>query len=83
MRITVKTSEPFKRYLPAGSSDRTAELEIAQGATAMDVLARLGFPSGQNVLLILNESALSKAERTERGLQEGDSLTILSPLKGG
>jgi sulfur carrier protein ThiS len=83
LRITVKTSEPFKRYLPAGSQDKTAELELPEGATATDVLKRLGFPSEQNVLIILNESALPKAQRAERALENGDFLTILSPLKGG
>jgi thiamine biosynthesis protein ThiS len=83
LRITVKTSEPLRRFLPGDGNGKTAQLELAEGCTAAQVLAQLGLPEDQSLLVILNESALPKAQRAETILKDGDVLTFLPPLKGG
>jgi sulfur carrier protein ThiS len=82
MKITVKTAGNLGKYLPPGSAGNRAELEVAEGATPAEVMARLGLPEG-SYLVILNGSSLPKAERGSRALAEADTLAIMPPLKGG
>jgi sulfur carrier protein ThiS len=83
MRITVRTAGVLGQYLPAGGEANRASLEVAPGATAHDVMADLGFPPERSYLVILNGTAIPKAERESRALAEDDELAILPPLKGG
>ncbi len=83
MRISLKTAGTLARYLPAGSSGNLAQLDIEEGATPAQVMDRLGMPGEGSYLVILNDTVVPKAERTERGLCEGDRLAIVPPLKGG
>jgi sulfur carrier protein ThiS len=46
-------------------------------------MAQLGFPAERTYLVILNGTAIPKAERETRALTEDDELAILPPLKGG
>ena len=83
MRITVRTGGLLSQYLPAGSGRNQANLELEEGATPFDVMRRLGLPETRTYLVVLNGTALPKAERTRRPLAENDELAILPPLKGG
>ena len=83
MKITVRTAGLLGKHLPPGSDKNQAELEIDEGATAIDVMTRLGFPLDQSYLVSLNGTALPKAERGVRTLAENDNLAIMPPLKGG
>ena len=83
MRISVKTGGLLGKYLPPGSAENLAEVEVADGATPLEVIAQLGMPGDGSYLVILNGTALPKAERGERQLAEGDKLSIMPPLKGG
>ena len=83
MQITVRTGGVLGQYLPAGSEKNRAGLEVEAGTTASDVMERLGFPAERTYLVILNGTALPKAERETRALAEDDELAILPPLKGG
>lgn len=83
MRISVRTGGVLGQYLPPGGENNEASLEVAPGTTARDVMAELGFPAERTYLVILNGTALPKAERETRALAEDDELAILPPLKGG
>jgi sulfur carrier protein ThiS len=83
MHITVRTGGVLGQYLPAGGEANRATLDIAPGATADDVMTKLGFPRERTYLVILNGTAIPKAERGSRALTEDDELAILPPLKGG
>ncbi len=83
MRITVRTGGVLGQYLPAGGEANRARLEIEPGQTAGDVMDKLGFPPERTYLVILNGTAIPKAERETRALAEDDELAILPPLKGG
>ena len=83
MRISVRTGGVLGQYLPSGGEANQASLEIEPGTTARDVMAKLGFPAERTYLVILNGTALPKAERETRSLDEDDELAILPPLKGG
>lgn len=83
MNITVKTGGLLGKYLPPGGNGKQAELEVAEGATPIDVLRQLGMPLEKSYLVSLNGTALPKAERESRSLEAGDTLAIMPPLKGG
>jgi sulfur carrier protein ThiS len=83
MRISFKTAGLLVKYLPPGSKDRTAALEVASGATPRDVIKKLGMPEDGSYLVIHNGSSVPKAERATLALAEDDSLAIMPPLKGG
>ena len=83
MRITVKTGGVLGQYLPSGSEPNRAELDIEEGATPGDVMAKLGFPAERTYMVILNGTVVPKAERGTRVLADDDELSVLPPLKGG
>jgi sulfur carrier protein ThiS len=83
MRIAVKTGGLLGKYLPAGGARNSAELEVPEGATASDVIARLGMPPEGGYLVIHNGVAVPKAARAACRLAADDELAIMPPLKGG
>jgi sulfur carrier protein ThiS len=82
MRISVRTAGLLGEYLPAGSQANRAELEVAEGATPLDVMAQLGFPAGA-YLVSVNGTAIPTAQRAATKLRDGDDLALMPPLKGG
>jgi sulfur-carrier protein len=83
VKIQFKTGGLFVEHLPAGSTGNTAELEVPQGATPMDVMRQLGMPTDENYLVSLNGEVVVISERGTRVLTENDHLAIMPPLKGG
>ncbi len=83
MKIQFKTGGLFVEHLPAGSRGNTAELEVSEAATPMDVMRQLGMPSDENYLVSLNGEVVVISERDTRVLAENDHLAIMPPLKGG
>lgn len=83
MKIQFKTGGLFVEYLPAGSTGDTAELEVPDGATPVDVMRRLGMPLDENYLVSLNGEVVVIGERDTRELAANDHLAIMPPLKGG
>ena len=83
MKIAVRTGGLLGKYLPAGSAHNSAELEVPAGASARDVIERLGMPSDGGYLVIHNGVAVPKAARAACRLSAGDELAIMPPLKGG
>ncbi len=83
MKITLRTASTLARYLPADAEGERARLDLPEGSTVADVMARLGFPLDQPYLVTLNGASLPRAERATRPLAEGDDLAILPPLRGG
>ena len=83
MRITVRTGGLLDKYLPPGSEDHMAELDLPDGLTPADVMQNLGLPADQSYLVVLNGVSIPKAERAERQLADDDELEILPPLRGG
>ena len=83
MKITVRTAGNLGKYLPPGSEQNRAELEVSEGASPIDVLAKLGMPIDGSYLISVTGSALPKAERPGYRLAEDDDLAIMPPLRGG
>ena len=83
MKISVRTAGNLGKYLPPGSELNRAELEVAEGATPIDVLGQLGMPLDGSYLISVNGTALNKAARPDHKLAENDDLAIMPPLRGG
>ena len=83
MKIRFKTSGLFVEHLPAGGSGTTTELEVADGATPVDVMRQLSMPTDENYLVSLNGEVVVISERGSRVLAENDRLAIMPPIKGG
>jgi sulfur carrier protein ThiS len=83
MRIAVRTGGLLGKYLPPGSARNSAQLEMPEGATARDVIERLGMPLDGGYLVIRNGVAVPKGERASCRLTANDELAIMPPLKGG
>lgn len=83
MKITVRTAGLLGRYLPPGSAENVADLDVAEGTTPIDVMKQLGMPLGDSYLVVLNGTAIRRSDRSRRTLAENDSLAIMPPLKGG
>ena len=83
MKILFKTGGMLVEHLPTGGSGGSAELEVADDATPLDVMRQLRMPLDDNYLISLNGEVVVTSERSSRGLKEGDRLAIMPPLKGG
>ncbi len=83
MKIHFKTGGLFVEHLPAGSTGSTAELDVSEGATPMDVMRQLHMPLDEKYLVSLNGEVVVISERDSRALAENDHLAIMPPLKGG
>ncbi len=83
MKIHFKTGGLFVEHLPAGSTGSTAELDVSEGATPMDVMRQLHMPLDEKYLVSLNGEVVVISERDTRMLAENDRLAIMPPLKGG
>ena len=83
MKIQFKTGGLFVEHLPEGSAGNSAELEVADGATPMDIMRQLNMPMDENYLVSLNGEVVVISERGSRQLAENDRLAIMPPLKGG
>ncbi|MFQ5785048.1 MAG: MoaD/ThiS family protein [Alphaproteobacteria bacterium] len=83
MNITFRTASTLRRFLPPGARNDTARIEVAEGATPLDVMKQLGLPLRESYLVTLNGAALPKAARGTRRLAENDDLAVMPPLRGG
>ena len=83
MRITFKTAGIMAKYLPRGSTGNVIEIEVAAGATPLDVMAQLGIPPEGTYLVTHNGAAVPTARRPGLTLSKNDTLAIMPPLKGG
>ena len=83
IKIQLKTGGLLGEYLPAGSARNTAEMEVDDDATPLDVMKQLGMPMEDNYLISLNGTVVTRKERSSQPLAENDRLVIMPPLKGG
>lgn len=79
MRVTAKLHGTLRKYLPAGSSDNTTVVEVAEGATVADVVARLGIPSNHAKMMVSGSDHLEPTSV----LHDGQELNLFPPLAGG
>ena len=64
-------------------ADGCPVIDVADGLTVDQALASLNLPAGAPYLTLVNEESIPTGNRPSRALQEGDLLTVFSPIKGG
>lgn len=79
MRVEVRLFATLERFLPPGSRDGVAVLDVPEGSSAADVARRLGIPAGFDRVLLVN----GREAEPERTLVPGDVLALYPPLSGG
>ena len=83
MRVQLRMSGLVARYLPPGACDGKAEYDLPDGASVAELMDRLGIPGDGKHLVIVNDTAIPRAERPRHLLGDGDRISIVPPLKGG
>jgi sulfur carrier protein ThiS len=77
MKITVHTVEWLTHHLPGNPSGHEAEVEVAEGATAEDVIVQLDLPKEWHYAVEINGTRLPHDEHRTRTLEAGQLLKIL------
>ncbi len=84
MRITLKLFATLTDYLPAASRyTNIVELEVAQGATIVQVIDPYRLPSALVHLVLVNGRYIAPEQRASETLIDGDVLAIWPPIAGG
>jgi molybdopterin converting factor small subunit len=77
--VEVRLFATLAAYLPPGSKDGVARLDMRDGACVADVVARLGIPAGLDRVFLVNGVEAA----SDRRLGPGDSIDMFPPLAGG
>lgn len=83
MKIDLKLYATLMRYLPAGASDHTAELDVAEGTTPSQLIDDMKLPPESCFLVLVNGVFVPPEERKTRSMHAGDVLAIWPPIAGG
>jgi molybdopterin converting factor small subunit len=79
LRVEVRLFATLAAFLPSDGRDGTAELEIPEGSTVVDVTRRLGIPLDLARVVLVNGRDIG----LEAPLTARDVVTIFPPLAGG
>ena len=79
MRIEVRLFATLVSFLPPGSREGAAILEIPDGSTVRDVVHHLGIPADFERVTLLNGGDSAP----DAPLHPGDILAVFPPLSGG
>jgi molybdopterin synthase sulfur carrier subunit len=79
MRIEVALYAGLTQYLPSGTRNQRAILEVRNGATVREVMKQLGMPPDIRGIPVLG----GKRAAADAVLKEGETLAIFPPLGGG
>jgi sulfur carrier protein ThiS len=77
MRVQIRRFAMLRQYGPPGE-DPTA-LDVPQGTSAADLLARMGIPTGVDTVILVN----GRHAVGQTPLAEGDVVTLFPPVEGG
>lgn len=83
MKLVFKLFASLGEYLPADASDNATTLEIDEGDTVFNVIARFNIPPESIHLVLLNGVYLHPKERNAPKFSQGDTLAIWPPVAGG
>ena len=84
MKITFKLFASLTDYLPQQArTSNQLELEVAEGATVLQVIQPFALPEKMVHLVLINGKYLAPAQRATQPLHNGDVLAIWPPIAGG
>jgi len=83
MRVTLKLFAGLTDYLPEGSRDNQAELEVGENDSVADIIERARLPERLVHLVLVNGLYIAPEDRAARRLEAGDHLAVWPPIAGG
>ena len=84
MKITFKLFASLTEFLPpAVRTSNQMDLEVADGATILQIIAPFSLPEKMVHLVLINGKYIAPEERGTHPLQDGDALAIWPPIAGG
>ncbi len=84
MKITLKLFATLTDYLPAASRyTNIVELEVADGATILQIIEPFHLPQKLVHLVLVNGKYIEPEKRASHSLIDGDVLAIWPPIAGG
>jgi len=83
MKVTLNAGPGFEELLPAGAKEDSASVELKAGASVADLFSAIGLDEERRCMSAVNETIVTRAQRPEVVLQDGDTVDILPPLTGG
>jgi sulfur carrier protein ThiS len=84
MKITLKLFASLTDYLPpAVKYSNMMDMDVAAGATIMQVIEPLSLPEKMVHLVLVNGTYIAPEQRHSTTLKEGDVLAIWPPIAGG
>lgn len=83
MKLIFKLFASLGEYLPADANDNATSIQIKEGDTVFDVIARFNIPPEKIHLVLLNGVYLHPEERNAPKFSHGDTLAIWPPVAGG
>ena len=79
MRVEVQLHATLAAFLPPGSAQGVAVLELDDDATVGDLLARLAIPADLSRIVLVNGHDVGDDTR----VRPGDVVDVFPPLAGG
>ena len=79
MRVDVQLHATLAAFLPAGSREGVATLDLGDDATVADLIERLAIPGGLSRIVLVNGHDVEDGAR----LRDGDVVDVFPPLAGG
>jgi len=83
MKVTLKLFALLGQYLPEGAAKNEIDMEVADGATPMDLISSLNLPLEYCHLVLVNGNYVEPSARDSYKMVEGDALAIWPPVAGG
>ena len=83
MKVTLKLYASLGSFLPPGAHRNAIEIEVPEGSSIGDVLARHQVPRENCHLILVNGHFAPPATADEKVLTEGDVLAVWPPVAGG
>lgn len=79
MRVDVQLHATLAPFLPPGSRDGIAHIELADGATVADLIGHLAIPPELSRVVLVNGHDVED----DAALRAGDVVDVFPPLAGG
>ena len=83
MKVRLKMFGDLRQYLPAGSRFSYVDLDLAEGATVLNVMQQVVLPESKTWLLMLNGDLVHEPDYVKTALKDGDEVVLFPPIKGG
>lgn len=77
--IRVKMIATYRDHLPPEANNGVIELDVPEGTTVYDAVARFGIPMDDSSVIVLNGLTVP----LDTPLSEGDTVTAFSAIAGG